>query len=122
MAKNRNRRRAEQVPNRRLPRRPDMRPDLPMATGVSIKDIRRAFRIVSDRIKRPRVYQTISPRPFVRPRPYRAVFQSVIITKPSICVKRRIRREVLFARGRAGYSGSAPKVHYRRTEDSKVRC
>lgn len=39
-----------------------------------------------------------------------------------ICVRRKRRREVLFALGRAGYRGSAPKRHYRRTADSYYRC
>lgn len=122
MAKNRNRRRAEQVPNRRLPRRPDMSPDLSRVTGVSIKDIRRAFQIIPDRIVRPRVYQGPIFRPIVRPRSIQRVFQNPVLTQTRVCVKRRERKEVLFALDRAGRSGSAPKKHYRRTPDSKVRC
>lgn len=38
------------------------------------------------------------------------------------CVRRKARREVLFALRRAGYGGSAPKRHYRRTQDSQWRC
>lgn len=38
------------------------------------------------------------------------------------CVVRRIRRQVLFAFGRAGYSGSAPKRHYSRSANSLWRC
>lgn len=38
------------------------------------------------------------------------------------CVQRAQRRQVLFALGRAGYSGSAPKRSYRRTQNSQWRC
>lgn len=38
------------------------------------------------------------------------------------CVGRKERREVLFALKRAGFSGSAPKRHYRRTSKSQWRC
>lgn len=38
------------------------------------------------------------------------------------CVQRKERRAVLFALERAGFAGSAPKRHYRRTEDSNWRC
>lgn len=43
-------------------------------------------------------------------------------TRVKFCVARKQRREVLFAMERAGYSGSAPKRHYRRNEDSNWRC
>lgn len=62
------------------------------------------------------------------PRPSRRAFgfQSLLsIATPSrvaFCVRRTIRRQVLFALGRAGYSGSAPKRHYRRTQNSQWRC
>lgn len=39
-----------------------------------------------------------------------------------VCVDRKRRREVLFAFGRAGYGGSAKKLHWRRTPDSQWRC
>lgn len=38
------------------------------------------------------------------------------------CVQRKARREVLFALGRAGYSGSAPRSHYRRSGSSLYKC
>jgi len=38
------------------------------------------------------------------------------------CRQRKERREVLFAMRRAGFSGSAPKRHYRRTPDSLFGC
>lgn len=38
------------------------------------------------------------------------------------CVRRKQRREVLFALGRAGYGGSAPKRHYRRNMNSNYGC
>lgn len=38
------------------------------------------------------------------------------------CVRRKQRRETLFALRRAGYSGSAPKRHYRRNAFSNYSC
>lgn len=38
------------------------------------------------------------------------------------CVQRGLRREVLFALARAGYSGSAPKREYKRTVNSNYGC
>lgn len=38
------------------------------------------------------------------------------------CVRRKARREVLFAVRRAGFRGSAPKRSYRRSGDSQYRC
>ena len=38
------------------------------------------------------------------------------------CVQRQQRKQVLFALGRAGYSGSARKRHYNRTQNSQYRC
>lgn len=38
------------------------------------------------------------------------------------CVARKQRREILFAKKKAGFSGSAPKRRYRRTLNSKYRC
>lgn len=38
------------------------------------------------------------------------------------CVQRGQRREVLFALGRAGYRGSAPKRSYRRSANSNYGC
>lgn len=38
------------------------------------------------------------------------------------CVRRKMRREVLFALRRAGYSGSARKRHYHRSQESKYGC
>lgn len=40
----------------------------------------------------------------------------------SPCVSRQVRRQVLFARKRAGFSGSAPKRHYHRSLDSDFSC
>lgn len=42
--------------------------------------------------------------------------------KAVFCVRRKSRREVLFALRRAGFRGSAPKRHYRRSQDSLWRC
>lgn len=39
-----------------------------------------------------------------------------------VCLRRKQRREVLFAFRRAGYSGSAPKRSYRRTANSFYGC
>lgn len=38
------------------------------------------------------------------------------------CVQRKQRRQVLFAQGRAGFGGSAPKRHYVRRAESAWRC
>lgn len=38
------------------------------------------------------------------------------------CVRRKQRKEVLFALGRAGYSGSARKMHWRRNASSQYSC
>lgn len=38
------------------------------------------------------------------------------------CARRKVRRQVLFALRRAGYSGSAPKKHYQRGQSSQWRC
>lgn len=38
------------------------------------------------------------------------------------CEQRKRRREVLFARRKAGFSGSARKLHWRRTSYSSYRC
>jgi len=38
------------------------------------------------------------------------------------CVARKVRRGVLFALRKAGYSGSGPKKHYRRDAKSQWRC
>lgn len=40
----------------------------------------------------------------------------------AFCVRRKQRREVLFAFQRAGFGGSAPKRHYVRGVDSQYRC
>lgn len=40
----------------------------------------------------------------------------------SFCVRRKARREVLFALRRAGWSGSAQKRFWRRTEESNYSC
>lgn len=45
-----------------------------------------------------------------------------IPSRVAFCVRRKQRREVLFALKRAGYSGSARKGHWRRTAYSKYRC
>lgn len=42
--------------------------------------------------------------------------------KVLVCVKRKQRRETLFALNRAGGAGSAPKRHYKRTIDSQFSC
>lgn len=41
---------------------------------------------------------------------------------PTICSRRTERSEVLFAKNKAGFSGSAPKRHYKVDETSKVKC
>lgn len=38
------------------------------------------------------------------------------------CQQRKVRREVLFAMRRAGYSGSAKKRYWRRSQNSQYRC
>lgn len=38
------------------------------------------------------------------------------------CLRRKARRQVLFALSRAGYGGSAPKRKYFRTQNSQYRC
>lgn len=127
MAKNRNKRRAvTQVPNRRLPLRMGSRYYQTSFAGSSglIKRPYRAVRMPLAGIVRPRVYQGINQRPIVRPRPLQKVFQNPVLTQARVCVQRRERKEVLFARDVAGHSGSSPgrNNHYRRTADSKVRC
>lgn len=42
--------------------------------------------------------------------------------KVRFCVQRQQRRQVLFAKGRAGYRGSAKKRFWRRTANSQWRC
>lgn len=43
-------------------------------------------------------------------------------TRTRLCLQRRSRREVLFAYRKAGFSGSAPRRHYKRTQNSQYRC
>lgn len=43
-------------------------------------------------------------------------------SRVKFCLARKSRREVLFAMGRAGFGGSAPKKHYRRTSNSNYGC
>lgn len=38
------------------------------------------------------------------------------------CVRRKVRKEVLFARGVAGRSGGSPKRNYERTQNSQYSC
>lgn len=45
-----------------------------------------------------------------------------IPSRVKFCVQRKRRREVLFAFGRAGFRGSAPKRSYRRTVNSNYGC
>lgn len=125
MSKKRDRRRAEQVPIRRMPRRIDSRlyDSTSFASrGLVYKRPNRVFTMPRLGIIRPRVYQGMPKRPIVRHVPYTAFFDNPKLKRVGICIKRQTRKEVLFAQGRAGFSGSAPKKHYRRTADSKVRC
>lgn len=50
------------------------------------------------------------------------LLQAIAPAKVRYCVQRKQRREVLFARRKAGYAGSAPKRRYRRTQSSLWRC
>ncbi len=67
------------------------------------------------------------------PRPSQSVqtgtpLKPVIIGKPlmpakkDFCRVRQERKEVLFANNRAGFSGSAPKLHYIRNITSRRKC
>ena len=51
-----------------------------------------------------------------------AILQTLAPSRALHCVRRKLRREVLFALRRAGFSGSAPKREYNRTADSQWRC
>lgn len=71
-----------------------------------------------------RVYE-VPVRKLVTPRQNFSELKKLQISAPSralFCVRRKQRKEVLFALGRAGFRGSAPKKHYRRTQDSQYRC
>lgn len=53
------------------------------------------------------------------------IVRSLPLRAPSrvlFCLRRKERREVLFAFKRAGYSGSARKRHYVRNQNSRYRC
>lgn len=71
----------------------------------------RVFR-APPRVSRPAKRGSFSPLSLLRIfSPKRVVF----------CVRRKIRKEVLFALGRAGFRGSSPGP-YRRTQDSQYKC
>lgn len=52
----------------------------------------------------------------------RSLLRIQVPAKVKFCIDRRERREVLFARGRAGYSGSVKKRYWRRGASSSWRC
>lgn len=85
-------------------------------TGVPA---RRMTRIVSTPVslykhaKRSEAVRLISPKSY---------YLREIPSRVRFCVSRKIRREALFAFGRAGFRGSAPKRHYRRVATSNYRC
>lgn len=64
------------------------------------------------------------PRRFPRQRSFTGLRTLQIRVPPRVkfCIQRKERREVLFALGRAGFRGSAPKRRYRRTQNSQWRC
>lgn len=63
-------------------------------------------------LARPRVGRVFSWLPFLNRMPMRVKF----------CVQRKVRRQVLFAFRRAGYSGSARKAHWNRSANSNYGC
>lgn len=73
---------------------------------------------------RPRQTYPLAERLLHRSQGY-AMLRQLQIKAPlrvKFCRQRKERREVLFAFNRAGFSGSAPKRHYRRTQDSQYGC
>lgn len=74
----------------------------------------------------PRPTKALMSAKHVRPRstsPITQLASGIQLPKQTlICVRRKQRRETLFAINRAGFSGSAPKRHYHRTDDSYYSC
>lgn len=98
---------------------PELGPVYPGTSDVPWFDVpegRRPLRIVGP---------VFSPRRVVGPRRGPYFPPSVSIRAPSradFCLRRAVRRQVLFAKKRAGYSGSAKKRSWRRTQNSYYRC
>lgn len=69
-------------------------------------------------------YSVVDQRPRVVPssRPGLVGLRYAAPKRVLLCVKRKIRKEVLFARNRAGYAGSARKRHWIRNAGSQYGC
>lgn len=67
-------------------------------------------RSLPSRISRPSAYDVLRYVRYANP------------SRVLMCVKRQVRRQVLFAIRKAGFSGSARKKHWRRTRDSFYGC
>lgn len=79
----------------------------------------------SDVLRRPQIYLPHAKRVGLLPAGRYSALRVLQIRTPRkvlFCVRRKQRREVLFAIRRAGYSGSARKPYYRRTVNSQYRC
>lgn len=123
------------TPNRMLPRMSDRDYKATLYSGLLQAVIpnvpRRAeVRMPARRLpilpfKRARIYPNVG-RPdkpiFVGSFPAKQDFLVDLPYRARVCVRRKQRREVLFAFRRAGYAGSAPKRRYRRTSYSKYGC
>lgn len=114
------------APNRMLPRLSDRDYKAMWYNGLLSAVIPSVRRDVQ---RRPTVRMPIRRFPAKQPKASKAMSLQEVsfqvagpVYRASLCVSRKSRREVLFAKGRAGFSGSAPKSRYRRTAYSKYGC
>lgn len=80
-----------------------------VALGVARHGLRPS-RSLAERLSRPQQFRVL------------ARLQVRVPSRVFFCQQRQVRREVLFAKQRAGYGGSAKKKHWRRTQNSQYRC
>lgn len=94
----------------------------PLSTYLSEYDDRRRFHPLGDRRPIRSFDRFVSPRRVVSPNPRVRVPTAVAFANPRkvfLCVRRKIRREVMFAKGGAG---SRKMRRPKRNQHSNVRC
>ena len=133
MARKRRSRSPERRKRRRYPRSSRVLKPLPFTpspTRVSLLTLSEARRIPgyyrslrTTRREAPITYGVYSQRTSYRPKPPRTKKEVLMFASPRytiMCIKRKIRKEVMFAVRKAGQKGKQKKP--RITEESRIRC